>query len=94
MKKTVDIDKTLETAETINPDTIEYPQVDEVPEGWPGLRTIGGKTWYQRALKVERMTGHKVLPAKYTYDQDWNIILNPAYKPEEECIDCEEDNGA
>lgn len=95
MDKDIDIDKVIVNTAELDPAEFEYPMVKDTPEGWPGLKAIGGITWYQRALKTEAATGRKVLPSKYTYDDDGNVIINPNYQPNVECEDgdCKEENG-
>lgn len=60
----------------------EYPKVFDTPKGWPNLFGMDGDSWYQRALNVERISGRPVLPSKYIYDDDGNVIDSPYYKEE------------
>lgn len=59
----------------IDPAELEYPQVNEPPEGWASLGNVDGNTWYQKALNYEAWQGIRLLPLKYTYDKDGNVIL-------------------
>lgn len=59
----------------IDPAELEYPQVNDPPEGWATLRNVDGNTWYQKALNYEAWQGVRLLPLKYAYDEDGNVIL-------------------
>lgn len=76
--KDIDLDKELLEAEAVE----ELPKSCDVPEGWPPFRNYDGDCWYQRALAWEHQTGHKALPLKYLYDEEWNIIEAPEHEPE------------
>ena len=71
----------VETIESIDPSTIpEYPMVYDPPKGWPPLIACDGDSWWERATVYERMSGRKVLPLKYVYDENGNIILRSKSK--------------
>lgn len=78
-KKKVDLDEELEQSEgyeTIAPDTLpDYPIVYDPPKGWPPLLACDGDSWFERAEVYERMTGRRVLPNEYVYDENGNIML-------------------
>ena len=72
------LEELVENADIVIPDP---PMVRETPEGWPSLFTMEGETWYERALAYEAWSGHKPLPTKWVYDENWNIV--PANLPDE-----------
>lgn len=78
MAKSKNLDKELEKSagyETIDPSTLpDYPIVYDPPEGWPPLLACDGDSWFERAEVYERMTGRKVLPNEYVYDENGNIM--------------------
>lgn len=80
-EKIINLDESLKG---IDESEFDYPLVSDTPKGWPSLKNIDGRTWYQRALNYEAWQGQRVLPEKYLYDENRKIILNPDYKEEDD----------
>lgn len=80
--KAINADEMLKNAEEIVLPPL--PMVYDVPEGYPPLRAGDGDSWFERAINYEKMTGRKVLPLKYRYDEDGNIVLRETEPKENE----------
>lgn len=70
-KKSVDLDKLVVKAEEVP----QPPMAADPPEGWPPLYACDGRNWYEKAMVYQAMTGRQVLPLKYKWDEDGNIVL-------------------
>lgn len=71
----------VEDVDVIDPSTLpEYPMVYDPPKGWPPLIACDGDSWWEKATFFERISGRKVLPLKYVYDENGNIILRSKSK--------------
>lgn len=79
MAKEVNLDKALEKAEVVKTfapeDMPEPPATCDVPDGWSPIRAMDGDCWYGRVKGWEARYGKKMLPLKYTYDENGNIVL-------------------
>lgn len=61
-----------------------------VPEGWPDLKIVDGKYWYDKAMAWEKHFGRPLLPLKYTYTAYGELALASEYTEEDRAKDVEE----
>lgn len=87
--KRVSLDEKVDNSEKIqvfNPEDIEEPPLTcDVPEGWSGIYSCdGGDCWYQRVKVWEKRFGKKMLPLKYAYNENGEIVLAESIIPPEQ----------